>query len=66
MEPRRLDLCSECLPNDHHHQQDKLYKEMRGRIKEEDSSVPTRYKGFWYYSRTGEGEGECGADARLE
>ncbi len=36
--------------------QDKLYLEMRGRIKEEDSSVPTRYKGFWYYSRTAEGQ----------
>ncbi|KAI8471644.1 MAG: prolyl oligopeptidase [Monoraphidium minutum] len=36
--------------------QEVLYKEMRGRIKEEDSSVPTRYKGFWYYSRTGEGQ----------
>ncbi|GBF88888.1 oligopeptidase B [Raphidocelis subcapitata] len=36
--------------------QDKLYREMRGRIKEEDVSVPTRYKGYWYYSRTAEGQ----------
>jgi oligopeptidase B len=31
--------------------QDKLFAEMRGRIKEDDSSVPTLDDGYWYYSR---------------
>ena len=36
--------------------QDKLYKEMRGRIQEEDQSTPQRDKGYFYYSRTLEGK----------
>ncbi|KAK9847217.1 hypothetical protein WJX84_005200 [Apatococcus fuscideae] len=36
--------------------QDKLYKEMRGRIQEEDQTTPLRYKGHFYYSRTLEGK----------
>ncbi|MBC7923620.1 MAG: S9 family peptidase, partial [Ferruginibacter sp.] len=32
--------------------QKKLYQEMRGRIKEEDTSVPTREGGYYYYTRT--------------
>ncbi|KAK9831069.1 hypothetical protein WJX74_002118 [Apatococcus lobatus] len=36
--------------------QDKLYKEMRGRIQEEDQSTPLREKGYFYYSRTLEGK----------
>jgi oligopeptidase B len=33
-----------------------LYKEMLGRIKQTDISVPCRVRGFWYYSRTEEGK----------
>lgn len=36
--------------------QDKLYKEMRGRIKEDDSSVPYQDNGYWYYTRYEEGK----------
>jgi oligopeptidase B len=36
--------------------QDALYKEMRGRIKEEDQSVPLRKGPFFYYRRTEEGK----------
>ena len=32
-------------------QQDKLYDEIVGRIKQDDSSVPVRERGYWYYSR---------------
>lgn len=31
--------------------QDELYKEIVGRIKQDDSTVPYRKKGFWYYRR---------------
>ncbi|KAF1685281.1 oligopeptidase B [Pseudoxanthomonas broegbernensis] len=31
--------------------QDKLYEEIVGRIKQDDSSVPYREHGWWYYSR---------------
>ncbi len=36
--------------------QEKLYKEMVGRIKQTDLSVPTRDRGYFYYSRTVEGK----------
>jgi oligopeptidase B len=36
--------------------QEKLYKEMLGRIKQTDLSVPTRDRGYFYYSRTVEGK----------
>ena len=36
--------------------QEQLYKEMRGRIQEADRSAPQRHKGYWYYSRTEEGQ----------
>ncbi len=36
--------------------QEKLYKEMLGRIKQTDLSVPTRDHGYYYYSRTVEGK----------
>ncbi|MEP6691073.1 MAG: S9 family peptidase [Gemmatimonadaceae bacterium] len=36
--------------------QDKLYREMLGRIKETDLSVPFRDNGYWYYSRTEKGK----------
>jgi oligopeptidase B len=31
--------------------EDKLFEEMRARVKEDDSSVPTLDDGYWYYSR---------------
>ena len=31
--------------------QDTLYKEITGRIKQDDASVPYRLRGYWYYSR---------------
>jgi oligopeptidase B len=36
--------------------QETLYKEMRGRIKEEDSSVPQKIDDYYYYSRTETGK----------
>ena len=36
--------------------QERLYKEMLGRIKQTDLSVPTRNGEYWYYSRTEEGK----------
>jgi len=36
--------------------QEQLYKEMLGRIKQTDLSVPSRLGDFWYYSRTEEGK----------
>ena len=35
---------------------DALYKEMLGRIKQTDLSVPTARRGYLYYSRTEEGK----------
>lgn len=31
--------------------QQKLFEEMKGRIKEDDSSVPVKDNGYWYYTR---------------
>ena len=36
--------------------QQKLYQEMLGRIKQEDTDVPYRYGDYFYYSRTEEGK----------
>jgi oligopeptidase B len=36
--------------------QDKLYKEMVGHIKETDNSVPYRWGGYFYYTRTEQGK----------
>ena len=33
-----------------------LYEELVGRIKQDDSSVPYKYKDYWYYSRFEEGQ----------
>ena len=33
-----------------------LYEELIGRIKQDDSSVPYKYKDYWYYSRYEEGQ----------
>ncbi|WP_417360286.1 S9 family peptidase [Galbibacter sp.] len=30
---------------------DSLFKEMKSRIKEDDSSVPYKYNGYWYYTK---------------
>ena len=35
---------------------DSMYREMVGRLKETDLSVPWRYRGYWYYSRTEKGK----------
>jgi len=35
--------------------QDKLYREIVGRVQETDTSAPTLYKGWWTYTRTVEG-----------
>ena len=35
--------------------QERLYQELRGRIRVTDSSVPCRDGGWWYYTRTEEG-----------
>ncbi|MFK7970344.1 MAG: S9 family peptidase [Bacteroidia bacterium] len=31
--------------------QEELFEELKGRIKQDDSSVPFKYRGYWYYSR---------------
>jgi oligopeptidase B len=36
--------------------QDSIYREMLGRVKETDLSVPWRYRGYWYYTRTEQGK----------
>ncbi|RIV68869.1 S9 family peptidase [Flagellimonas aequoris] len=36
--------------------QEELYKEMKGRIKEDDSSVPYKLDGYWYITRYEEGK----------
>ena len=36
--------------------QEELYKEMRSRIKEDDSSVPYFYNGYWYITRYEDGK----------
>jgi oligopeptidase B len=35
---------------------DKVYQEILGRIKQTDMSVPSRFEGYYYYSRTEEGK----------
>jgi len=36
--------------------QEKLFEEIKGRIKQDDSSAPYRYKSFFYYTRFAEGK----------
>ncbi|HLF44819.1 MAG TPA: S9 family peptidase [Chitinophagaceae bacterium] len=36
--------------------QENLFKELKGRIKEKDESVPYHFNGFWYYNRYEEGK----------
>lgn len=36
--------------------QDRIYEEIVGRIKQDDSSVPYRERGYWYYTRFETGE----------
>lgn len=35
---------------------ERLYAELTGRIKQDEASVPYRYKGYWYYTRYEEGK----------
>jgi len=35
--------------------QDQLFKEITGRIKQNDMSVPVKHHGYWYYTRYEEG-----------
>src|SRR5260370_39889511 len=46
---------TEAMTKDLHPFQDALYKEILGRIKQTDLSVPTRRGRYYYYSRTEEG-----------
>ena len=34
---------------------DRLYEEIVGRIKQDDATVPSRHRGYWYYARYEEG-----------
>ena len=43
--------------------QDKLFEEIVGRIKKDDTSVPVKDRGYWYYSRYEEGK-EYGINCR--
>ena len=43
--------------------ENKLYEEIVGRIKQDDSSVPYRERGHWYYSRFETGRGDSRAAA---
>nr|WP_233494440.1 S9 family peptidase [Mesonia sp. K7] len=36
--------------------QEKLFQEIKGRIKEDDSSVPYKLRGYWYYTRYEKGK----------
>jgi oligopeptidase B len=36
--------------------QEELFKELKGRIKEKDESVPYKFNGYWYYNRFEEGK----------
>jgi oligopeptidase B len=47
---------TEALMAPHKGLQETLYKEMLGRIKQTDLSVPARSGEYWYYSRTEEGK----------
>lgn len=42
---------AEAILGPHEQLEDTLFAEMRGRIKEDDSSVPTFDNGYWYYTR---------------
>lgn len=44
-------VCADILPL-----RDQVFKEMRGRIKEEDESAPQRHGAYYYYTRTEEGK----------
>lgn len=43
--------------------EDRLFSELVGRIKKDDSSVPSRYRGYWYYDRY-EGDSEYAVHVR--
>lgn len=42
---------AEALLAPHRRLMDELYEEMLARIKQDDSSVPVRYRGYWYITR---------------
>ncbi len=42
--------------NDTKHFQESLFKEMKGRIKEDDTSVPYKYNGYWYITKYEKGK----------
>src|SRR5690606_17011971 len=41
----------ESVTSDTHDLKEKLFEEMKSRIKEDDSSVPYKYNGYWYATR---------------
>ena len=43
--------------------QDKLFQEIVGRIKQDDSSVPVRERGYYYYTRFDDRRGISGPRA---
>lgn len=47
---------TESLMGKHQPFADALYKEMLGRIKEDDTSVPYKYGDYWYFTRTEKGK----------
>ncbi|MGP2570032.1 S9 family peptidase [Ornithobacterium rhinotracheale] len=49
-------IYAEEMMSDTKNLQDKLFVEMRSRIKEKDESVPTFINGYYYYTRTEEGK----------
>jgi oligopeptidase B len=46
----------ETIMKDTEEQQEKLYQEMRARIKEEDQSVPYKLRDYYYYNKTLKGQ----------
>ncbi|MGI8668776.1 MAG: oligopeptidase B, partial [Aridibacter sp.] len=47
---------TEAVMKPHEDLKDKIYKEIVGRIKQTDLSVPYKYGDFWYYTKTIEGK----------
>src|SRR5258706_2407544 len=47
---------TESLMGQHKGFVDNLYKEMLGRIKQDDTSVPYKYGDYWYFNKTEEGK----------
>ncbi len=47
---------TESFMGQHKRFEDDLYKEMLGRIKQDDTSVPYQFGGYWYFTKTEEGK----------